>query len=96
MPITVTARRKVIACREFCLSRYQPSECLLKTDRCLQKTDRAGDLTFYRSAMPKTRPALADLRSVPRYDPQRIEIRNPWKAEEGATRLISVLSWKLA
>ena len=89
MPITVTARRKVIACRKFCLSRYQPSECLLKADR-------AGDLTFYRSAMPKTRRLIADLCSVPRYDPPRIEIRNPWKVEEGATRLILVLSRKLA
>jgi len=50
MPITVTARRKVIACCEFCLSGYQPSAHLLSADRL-------PDPRHYRSALPKTRPA---------------------------------------
>lgn len=38
--------------------------------------------------MPKAPPPLADIRSVPRYDPVRSVIRDPWNAEEGATWLI--------
>lgn len=83
MPITVTARRKVIACRKFCLSRYQPSEYLLIVGR-------VSDPTFIVRLCLKADPNSQEKCSVPRYDPVRSVIRCQQKTSEGTTRLILV------
>jgi len=80
MPIAVAARRKVIASRKFCLSRYEPSEYLQSVER-----SRIRPLIVRLCLKPSRGSRI--WRSASQYDPVRSEINCRRKAKEGATRL---------